>query len=166
MNAEHEIIYIALNKLTESPHNVRKIRTDEGMQELQASILAHGILENLIVYETDKGKFAVAGGERRRATLKALAKAKKIPSGFAIPCLVRPEAEAVELSLAENLHVPMHPADQFEAFAKMLDDGKTVEDVAAHFGVAPLIVTRRMKLARVPRLSCRPTVRIRSPLRR
>jgi ParB family chromosome partitioning protein len=149
MNTEHEIVYVALNKLIESPHNVRKTRTDEGMQELQASILAHGVLKNLIVYETDKGKFAVAGGERRRIALKVLAKAKKIPNSFAIPCLVRSEAEAVELSLAENLHVPMHPADQFEAFAKMLDDGKTVEDVAAHFGVAPLIVTRRMKLARV-----------------
>jgi ParB family chromosome partitioning protein len=149
MNTEHEIVYVALNKLIESLHNVRKTRTDEGMQELQASILAHGVLKNLIVYETDKGKFAVAGGERRRTALKALAKAKKIPNNFAIPCLVRPETEAVELSLAENLHVPMHPADQFEAFAKMLDDGKAVEDVAAHFGVAPLIVTRRMKLARV-----------------
>jgi ParB family chromosome partitioning protein len=149
MNTEHEIVYVALNKLIESPHNVRKTRTNEGMQELQASILAHGVLKNLIVYETDKGKFAVAGGERRRAALKVLAKAKKISNSFAIPCLVRPEAEAVELSLAENLHVPMHPADQFEAFAQMLDDGKTVEDVAAHFGVAPLIVTRRMKLARV-----------------
>jgi ParB family chromosome partitioning protein len=149
MNTEHEIVYVALNKLIESPHNVRKTRTDEGMQELQASILAHGVLKNLIVYEAEKGKFAVAGGERRRTALKALAKAKKIPNNFAIPCLVRPETEAVELSLAENLHVPMHPADQFEAFAKMLDDGKAVEDVAAHFGVAPLIVTRRMKLARV-----------------
>jgi ParB family chromosome partitioning protein len=149
MNTEHEIVYVALNKLIESPHNVRKTRTDEGMQELQASILAHGVLKNLIVYEAEKGKFAVAGGERRRTALKALAKAKKIPNNFAVPCLVRPETEAVELSLAEYLHVPMHPADQFEAFAKMLDDGKAVEDVAAHFGVAPLIVTRRMKLARV-----------------
>lgn len=149
MNTENEIVYIALNKLIESPHNVRKTRTDEGIKELQASILAHGILKNLIVYESDKGKFAVAGGERRRTALKVLAKAKKIPPNFSVPCLVRPEAEAVELSLAENQHVPMHPADQFEAFAQMLDDGKAVEDVAAHFGVAPLIVTRRMKLARV-----------------
>jgi hypothetical protein len=39
MNTEHEIVYVALNKLIESPHNVRKTRTNEGMQELQASIL-------------------------------------------------------------------------------------------------------------------------------
>jgi hypothetical protein len=43
----------------------------------------------------------------------------------------------------------MHPIDQFAAFAALIDDGKTVEDVAARFGITPGIVTRRMKLARV-----------------
>ena len=47
----------------------------------------------------------------------------------------------------------MHPADEFAAFARLLAQGKSVEDVAAAFGVTPLIVKRRMKLATVsPRL--------------
>jgi ParB family transcriptional regulator, chromosome partitioning protein len=32
-------------------------------------------------------------------------------------------------------------------FAALIDEGKTVEDVAARFGITPGIVTRRMKLA-------------------
>jgi ParB family chromosome partitioning protein len=149
--ATNDIVMIPLNKLIPSGLNARKITTSaESNAELRASLLAFGVLENLIVYGAGKDKYAVAAGERRRASLKALLKEKKIPANFAVPCIVRPEDEAVELSLAENIiRVAMHPIDQFAAFAALIDDGKTVEDVAARFGITPGIVTRRMKLARV-----------------
>jgi len=149
--ATNDIIMIPLNKLIPSGLNARKITTSaESNAELRASLLAFGVLENLIVYGAGKDKFAVAAGERRRASLKLLLKEKKIPANFAVPCIVRPEDEAVELSLAENIiRVAMHPIDQFAAFAALIDEGKTVEDVAARFGITPGIVTRRMKLARV-----------------
>ena len=149
--ATNDIIMIPLNKLIPSGLNARKITTSaESNAELRASLLAFGVLENLIVYGAGKDKYAVAAGERRRASLKALLKEKKIPADFAVPCIVRPEDEAVELSLAENIiRVAMHPIDQFAAFAALIDEGKTVEDVAARFGITPGIVTRRMKLARV-----------------
>jgi ParB family chromosome partitioning protein len=147
----NDITMIPLNKLIPSGLNARKITTSaESNAELRASLLAFGVLENLIVYGAGKDKYAVAAGERRRASLKLLLKEKKIPANFAVPCLVRPEDEAVELSLAENIiRVAMHPIDQFAAFAALIDEGKTVEDVAARFGITPGIVTRRMKLARV-----------------
>jgi ParB family chromosome partitioning protein len=149
--ATNDIIMIPLSKLIPSGLNARKITTSaESNAELRASLLAFGVLENLIVYGAGKDKYAVAAGERRRASLKLLLKEKKIPANFAVPCIVRPEDEAVELSLAENIiRVAMHPIDQFAAFAALIDDGKTVEDVAARFGITPGIVTRRMKLARV-----------------
>ena len=43
----------------------------------------------------------------------------------------------------------MHPADEYAAFAKLIGAGKSLEDVAAAFGVTPLVVKRRMKLAAV-----------------
>ena len=47
----------------------------------------------------------------------------------------------------------MHPADQFEAFADLVAEGRPIEDIAADFGVTPLVVQRRLKLANVsPRL--------------
>lgn len=146
----NEMIDIALSKLVRSDKNVRTINISHGQEELQASILAKGILKNFVVYETAKGKYAVADGERRRTALKALVKTKEIPANFPVACLVRPEEEAIELGLMANItSLAMHPADQFEAFAALLDEGKPVEDVAAHFGITPAIVTRRMKLARV-----------------
>lgn len=45
------------------------------------------------------------------------------------------------------------PSIQFQAFAVLVAEGRPVEDIAADFGVAPLVVQRRLKLANVsPRL--------------
>jgi ParB family chromosome partitioning protein len=141
---------IPVSKLVQAPENVRKTNTDAGHEGMKASILSDGILQNLIVYITDKEKFAVAGGERRRKALAALVKQRKIPKSFEVPVLVKPREEAIALSLAENVQREnMHPADEFAAFAAMIDQGKSIEDVAARFGVMPAVVTRRMKLGKV-----------------
>ena len=53
------------------------------------------------------------------------------------------------MSLAENLKVPMHPADEFAAFEDMLDDGLSVEDIALQYGLPRQRVVQRLKLAQV-----------------
>lgn len=141
---------IPVSRLVQAPENVRKTNTGAGIEELKANILAEGLLQNLIAYPTDKEKFAVVGGERRRKALAALIKEKKLAKTHAVPCLVRDREEAIALSLAENVQrEAMHPADQFEAFAALIAQGKTAEDVAARYGVTPAVVTRRLKLAAV-----------------
>lgn len=141
---------IALSKLVDAPENVRKTNTQAGHDGLKASLLADGVLQNLVVYDMENGKFAVTAGGRRRRALAALAKEKKIAKTYEVPCLVKPRDEAVALSLAENVErEDMHPADEFEAFAALIDQGRTVEDVAARYGVTPAVVERRLKLARV-----------------
>jgi ParB family chromosome partitioning protein len=43
----------------------------------------------------------------------------------------------------------MHPADQLEAFAALVVEGRPVEEIAVDFGVTPLVVERRMRLGNV-----------------
>ena len=43
----------------------------------------------------------------------------------------------------------MHPADQFDAFRKMVDDGESQTDIVARFGVSTAVVRDRLALARV-----------------
>ena len=91
----------------------------------------------------------IAGGRRLRA-LQTLAKAKKIARDHPVPCEIRTAGEAAELSLAENIiRQAMHPADQFDAFRALADQGRTPADIAARFGVTPKFVEQRLKLARV-----------------
>jgi ParB family chromosome partitioning protein len=149
MNTE-ALQMIPVSRLVQAPENVRKTNTGAGIEELKASILAEGLLQNLIAYPTEKEKFAVVGGERRRKALAALIKEKKLGKAHAVPCLVRDREEAIALSLAENVQREgMHPADQFEAFSALVAQGKAIEDVAARYGVTPAVVTRRLKLAAV-----------------
>jgi ParB family transcriptional regulator, chromosome partitioning protein len=73
-----------------------------------------------------------------------------LPGCFEFPCKLIPIERAREVSVAENSgREPMHPADEFEAFKALVDDGKGIEDVAVAFGVSLLTVQRRLKLAAV-----------------
>jgi ParB family chromosome partitioning protein len=118
--------------------------------ELAASIKDSGVLQNLIVVKGLQGLFDVCAGGRRLESLNLLASSGEIPDNYPVPVLIVPADKALLASLAENVfHVPMHPADEYLAFAKLLGEGKSVEDVAAAFGVTPLVVKRRMKLASV-----------------
>ena len=142
---------IPLNQLTAWKGNVRKTQTDAGVAELAESIAAHGLLQSLVVGKAAKGKHPVIAGGRRLRALQSLAKTGRIDATHLVPCAVPgDEIDLTELSLAENVvRVAMHPADQFEAFRKLVDGGATTSQVATRFGVSDLLVQQRLKLGRL-----------------
>lgn len=141
---------IPLNQLVPSPANVRKTGASTGIEELAANIKALGLLQNLAVRPGPRGKFEVVAGGRRLAALRLLAKRKRIDSKEKIACTIVDGDAALEISLAENtIRLPMHPADQYEAFKALAESGKGLEEIAARFGTSPTIVRQRLKLASV-----------------
>lgn len=141
---------IPLTKLVQSPRNVRRHGDPVADSELKASIVAHGLLQNLIVRPGARGKFEVEAGERRRCALLALAEEKVLPKGYEVTCLVlEDDAEiAVETSLAENFHrLAMNPADEAQAFAALIEAGASMEDVARRFGLTVRFIEGRLRLA-------------------
>ncbi len=146
-----DIITIPLDRLVAWKGNVRKTGTQEGIDELAASIAAHGLLQSLVVRPTKNGKYEVIAGRRRFLALTALTKSGRLPKKHPVNCIVASEnMDATELSLAENvMRMPMHPIDQLEAFHAIVDAGATAADVASRFGVTELLVNRRLKLARL-----------------
>ena len=152
--APYELHLIPLSRLRPSNRNVGKSR-GTSIPELAASIARVGLLQNLTVIASPDGEhFEVVAGKRRLAALKLLVKRRKLDKHHPVPCLQVPDASARTVSLTENVQrEAMHPADQFEAFASLVAEGRPVEDIAADFGVTPLVVQRRLKLANVsPRL--------------
>lgn len=152
---------IPLNKLVPSEKNVRLTARENGIEELAASILAHGLLQNITVRpqlddeNRETGRYEVIAGGRRLAALKFLATQKKIAKTAPVSCVVREDGSARELSLVENVQrVNLHPADQFEAFRRLNEDeGLGAEEIGARFGVTARVVRERLKLAAVsPRL--------------
>jgi ParB family chromosome partitioning protein len=154
VTASQELLLIPLSKLRPSSRNVRK-SGGTSIPELAASIARVGLLQNLnVVLAADGEHYEVVAGRRRLAALKLLVKRRKLAKDFEVACLLGSDAAARTVSLTENVQrEAMHPADQFEAFADLVAEGRPIEDIAADFGVTPLVVQRRLKLANVsPRL--------------
>lgn len=150
------LILVPLSRLVSRPagRNVRKTPR-MSIPELAASIQRVGLLQNLIVILSADGEhYEVVAGGRRLAALKLLAKKHRISKEWEVPCLLVADGTARTASLTENVQrEAMHPADQFEAFAALVAEGRPIEDIAADFSVSPLVVQRRLKLANVsPRL--------------
>ena len=150
------LILVPLSRLVSRPtgRNVRKTPR-MSIPELAASIQRVGLLQNLIVIASANGEhYEVVAGGRRLAALKLLAKKRRISKEWDVPCLLVADGTARTASLTENVQrEAMHPADQFEAFAALVAEGRPIEDIAADFSVTPLVVQRRLKLANVsPRL--------------
>jgi ParB family transcriptional regulator, chromosome partitioning protein len=136
--AQAKVQMIALDKLRLSSENMRKTYPKASIRQLAASIAAQGLLQNLAVEKKGERFEVVAGGRRYRA-LKLLVEQKVIARDHAVPCQLRAEGEATEVSLTENFQrEPMHPAD-----------GQIPEEIAARFGISQMTVRRRLKLANV-----------------
>ena len=151
---EQNLIRVPLARLRPSKRNVRKT-VGQSIGALAESIARMGLLQNLTVIQARDGEhYDVVAGGRRLAALKLLSKTRRIPKDWEVPCLLVADANARTVSLTENVQrEAMHPADQFEAFAALVAEGRPIEDIAADFSVTPLVVQRRLKLANVsPRL--------------
>lgn len=142
-----------LSALQISAHNVR--RTNKGdVSQLAASILAEGLINPLtVVCINEKHQppryEVIAGGKRLRAHQLLLEKGE-IGADHLVDINVIEETNALEISLAENVvRERMHPHDEFVAFRDLAAKGQSIETIAARFGVTPLVVQRRLRLANV-----------------
>lgn len=137
--------HINLENLTISPLNVRKYGTKD-VADLITSLRAHGLLQPLLVRPVGEG-FEVIAGQRRLNALRQLAEEGEVDP---IPCLVMAESDdaaAIEASLAENIdRLPMDEVDQYRAFAKLVNEGRDVAEIATAFGITDRMVTQRLAL--------------------
>jgi hypothetical protein len=101
---------VAFRQLEISPLNSRRPTdvVDGQDQELEASILKQGLLQNLNARPTTAGRFEVfAGGRRLRAIARLVESGRYDPEAELIPLKVHPgisDADLILVSLAENHH--------------------------------------------------------------
>ena len=143
-----ELMHIPLSELAIAKTNVRHGVKKADYEDLIPSIRQRGILQPLLVRKNGKG-YEIVAGRRRYLAVQSLEK-----EGLeieAIPCAIMAkgdDAAAVEASLIENIQrLPMDDMDQFEAFQRLLKEGRTVEEIANTFGVTEIMVKRRLAIA-------------------
>ncbi len=140
--------HIDLNDLKASPLNVRR-HGGADVSDLVPSIRAQGVLQPLLVRKTCEGYEVIAGGRRLIACQAIAAESEGVFPP--VPCAELEDgddAAAIEASLAENIaRLPMDELDQFEAFAALVKQGRTVEDIADNFGITERLVRQRLAIA-------------------
>lgn len=149
-----ELRHIPLPELHVATSNVRHKSKKPDLSDILPSIRKCGILQPLLVRPDDEG-FGIVAGRRRFLAAKTLEQ-----EGLqidALPCAVMAESDdidAVEASLIENLaRLPMDEMDQFEAFHRLLKEGRIVAEIAATFAVSEIVVKRRLAIANLlPRI--------------
>ncbi len=148
-DTRHKITVLPLAALKRSALNVRK-HGEKDIATLAAMIRAQGLLQPLVVRKGDEAYEVIAGGRRLKALEQIGREDGETPP---VPCVVIgscDDATAIEASLAENIaRLPMDEIDQYTAFAALVRQGRSEDDIAEQFGITPLVVKRRLALARL-----------------
>lgn len=138
--------------------NARRTRSNEGLDELKASIRAHGLIQALRVRHAEDGKARIIAGHRRHRVLCELATDGDTAAGvlvtdeFLVPVVFGDvdDVTAREISQAENLiRLPQHEADTYQTFRDLADRGLDEAQIAARFGIDPKRVKRMLALGRL-----------------
>ncbi|MGD9800007.1 MAG: ParB/RepB/Spo0J family partition protein [Parvularculaceae bacterium] len=145
-----ELQTIPLDRLAVSALNMRASRKKPYLDDILPSIRERGVLVPLLVRPNGKeNHFEIVAGRRRFLASKTIE--KETGEARDLPCRVLEEgddAAAVEASILENTaRLEPDEMQEFEAFKKLNDKGKSVEEIARIFGVTELTVKRRLALA-------------------
>ncbi|EAF1583860.1 ParB/RepB/Spo0J family partition protein [Listeria monocytogenes] len=143
---EETVQNIAIKEIKPNPYQPRKIFDAKAINELRDSIKIHGVLQPIILRNTDKGYEIVVGERRYRAAKEA--KLKEIPA------VVRDltEEEMMELSVIENLQredlSPLEEAESYQFLMKKL--GLTQAKLAERVGKSRPYIANFVRLLTLP----------------
>jgi ParB family chromosome partitioning protein len=149
-----ELQHIEFSKLKISKCNMRYRDPPPDVSDILPSIRIRGVLEPLVVRAED-GKYGVVAGRRRWFSLKAVK--EKMGEVAAPPCAIMEEgddAAAIEASLLENVaRRDPDPMREYETFVRLIKEGRTVDGIAATFGMTVTQVRQRFALGNLlPRI--------------
>ena len=151
MKLEH----IELGRLSISAVNMRAKRSPD-LASILPSVRERGILVPLLVRAAGEADhYEIVAGRRR--FLAASAVAEERGQSFALPCAIMEagdDATALEASLIENFaRLAPDEVTQWETFARLVKEGRDVEEIAATFGITERLVTRILALGNLlPRI--------------
>ncbi len=141
---------IALSTLCPPKDNPRRSIDKAAIAGLADSIKTDGVLQNLIVEKESDGKFRVISGSRRYLALRLLKRQGVIDGEYKVPVEIRSLQgdDALRIATVENVQrVNLDPIDEAEAFATMLQQGATIDELSAKTGLSSQTIRRRLALA-------------------
>ncbi|GJM37042.1 MAG: chromosome partitioning protein ParB [Acidimicrobiales bacterium] len=138
---------IDVNEVVPNRYQPREHFDEETLTALTASIAEVGVIQPIVVRETEDGSYELIAGERRwRAATRA-----NLPS---IPALVRgvDDLASLETAVVENLHrQDLNALEEAAAYQQLIEDFELTQDeVAKRVGRSRSAVANTIRLLQLP----------------
>lgn len=138
---------IDIDLISPNPDQPRRTFSDDGIEELAASIRELGIIQPLSLRDAPDGKYQIIAGERRwRAAQRAGLRT--------VPAYVRTasDSEVTEMALIENIQrEDLNAIEVALAFKKLLDTyDLTQERLSERVGKSRSVITNHLRLLKLP----------------
>ncbi len=138
---------LALADIFANPHQPRRYFAAEPMEELIASVRAHGVLQPILVRPIDGGRYEIIAGERRWRAAQAAGLHE-------MPAVVRPldDRAAFEIALIENIQrSDLNAIEEARGYQRLIADfGHTQQVLAGIVGKSRSHVTNLLRLLDLP----------------
>ena len=138
---------INIDSIYPNPDQPRRTFSDEGLEELAASIRELGIIQPLSLRDAPDGGYQIIAGERRwRAAQKAGLRT--------VPAYIRTasDSEVTEMALIENIQrEDLNAIEVALAFRKLIDTyDLTQERLSERVGKSRSVITNHLRLLKLP----------------
>jgi len=140
---------VLVSHVARNPRQPRTRIDPQELNDLAASIREHGVIQPIIVSQTDdSSRYILIAGERRL-------EATKLAGLATIPAIVRSptsDQQLLELALIENIQrSDLGPLEAAQAYKHLADDfGLSHEEVAKRVGKQRVTVTNTLRLLKLP----------------
>ena len=140
---------VPIERISPNPHQPRTQFSPDALEELAASIRAHGIIQPLIVTADGSGRdvYWLVAGERRW-------RAARLAGMVTVPVIVREASpqQLMEWALVENVQrADLNPLEEASAYQTLIDEfGMTQAEVAERVGKSRSAVANTVRLLQLP----------------
>ena len=138
---------LPLSSVHPNPDQPRKVFAEEFLEELQASISNHGVLQPIVVRPSGPDSYEIISGERRWRAARAAGLSE-------IPVNIRDtrDEEMLELALVENVQrKDLDAMEKARGFQEMMNQlGLTQDQVASKVGLKRATVANHLRLLELP----------------
>jgi ParB family chromosome partitioning protein len=143
-------LFVNIEQITPNPDQPRKLFNKEEITKLANSIIAQGIIEPLVVRETDKPRhYELIAGHRRLIAAKE-AGLTKVP--VIISKTPDDSRKRLELAMIENIiRDNLNPIEEAEAYLRLVEEIKEdITEIAKIFGKDRTTIANSIRLLNLP----------------
>ena len=138
---------LSIELIHRNPDQPRRHFDEADLNDLAASIRAHGVLQPILVRPKGGGAYEIVAGERRwRAAQRA--------GLHTVPALVRDleEVEVLEIAIIENVQrTDLNPLEEAQGYQSLMDKfGRTQQDIADQVGKSRPHIANTLRLLALP----------------